>query len=160
MRELWDLGERTVDGWRGLAVVREAVRAALVLAVAGAGAAVVAVTALARFFVMGRSCEGAVFSLSSAVLKSVEMCSLYGALVLSSSRYCTASVTYLVLFTVFFGLSSSSTCFTVCVSFTGTADAGFGSVFSACSSNRSWIFLFLNAVGIRLTRISNRERRP
>ena len=73
VRELWDLGERTVEGRRFL---RDAVRVALVLAVKD----VVVVVVLVRFLGFarsccwdGRACEGW-FSLSAA--SSVEIWSL------------------------------------------------------------------------------------
>lgn len=49
VRELCDLGDRTVEGWSGLALAREAVRVALVFAVAA--------VVFARFFAIGRSCD-------------------------------------------------------------------------------------------------------
>ena len=74
VRELWDLGERTVEGGRFL---RDAVRVALVLAVT---VVVVVVVVLVRFLGFARSCcwDGGAcegwFSLSAA--SSVEMWSL------------------------------------------------------------------------------------
>ena len=65
--------------------------------------------------------------------------------------------TYLDLFKLFRG--SLFSCWrSSCAIATGST--GFGFVLSACSSNKSCIFLFLSACGIRLTRISRRDRRP
>lgn len=42
----------------------------------------------------------------------------------------------------------------------GTGGGGAGLALSACSSSSSWMLRFLNACGMRLTRISRRVRRP
>lgn len=140
------MGERTVDGM----TVREAVRVAFMLAV---------LAIFARFFGLARSCdagmEGA-FSLSSspAVIWSLYCISF------DSTRH--RPIAYLRLFRLFLGTSSSTaSCrFSSALLCTRTGGAGFGFAFSACSSSNSWIFRFLNACGIRLTRISRRDRSP
>ena len=85
-------------------------------------------------------------------------CVRYGASAMCNTSFQTSFTAYLVLLATFFGLSLASVC--CLVSFAGTGGAAFGSSFAACSSTKSCIFLFLSAVGMRLTRISSRDRRP
>lgn len=147
VRELWDLGDRTVDG----TTFFDAVHVALVFA----GAA----TVFDRFFGLGRSCEecsAGMFSLSSVremwSLSSISTCwtcHVYG-------------IAHLCRFKLFrVGASTGLAARAGDASFlAGTGGAGAGLALSACSSSKSCIFRLRNACGMRLTRSSRRARRP